>query len=107
MLRSLQIERRESPARNRSAHSRMITASLGRTVRWSDSNPKGRVPPPEGRPARALGQLLTIGQLAADRKIVALPVGRDPRVDASPDHSRDINTYWHGPASLRPTLGCR
>ena len=38
-------------------------------------------------PAVALGQLLAVGQLSADREVVALTVGGDARIDAGSYHS--------------------
>jgi hypothetical protein len=52
-FRSMQIERSESPARARRAHSRITSASSGRSVRLSGSKPKGRLPPPDTVPAVA------------------------------------------------------
>ncbi len=37
-------------------------------------------------PAAPGGQLLAVGQLPADREVIALPIRRDPRIDPCPDH---------------------
>ncbi len=57
-FRSTQIERKESPASARRAHSRITSASSGLTVRLSASYPYGRLPPPDTLPAVASSSCL-------------------------------------------------